>query len=158
MALPQGIPILTYGKEASNSKELSELLAPDYDGKPALFILHKNSNISHRNTVIHCCLLPDNSAVTEIPAVLGGEAITPISKLGSNVHRPAHERKIPRAVVFGGAIPDEDVIAVKQAARKSGVREGDVVWLAVKGDKSRGPPSADVIAAKIRELLGVAGL
>lgn len=96
--------------------------------------------------------------MTEIPAVLNGEAIMPVSKLGSNVDRPAHERRIPRAVVFGGAIPEEDKIAVKQMARRSGVEEGDVIWLAVKGDKSRGPPSADVIAAKIRELLKGAGL
>ncbi|KAF1349531.1 hypothetical protein BDV97DRAFT_170233 [Delphinella strobiligena] len=135
----QAIPILTYGKEASNSKQLSELLAPEYD-------------------VVHCCLLSDKSGVTEIPAVLGGEAITPVSNIGSNVDRPSHERRIPRAVVFGGAIPEEHTNAIKDAARKAGVKEGGVSWLAVRGDPSRGSPSADVIASKIRELLKGAGL
>jgi hypothetical protein len=67
--------------------------------------------------VVHTCLTPQ-SATAELPPLFAGNTeINPSSGLGSNAGRPAAERKVPRAVIFGGGVPDEQVAAVVDAIR-----------------------------------------
>lgn len=109
--------------------------------------------------VVHVCLLTENStAKAEIPALLLGDAVDPACKIGSNSQRSADAARVPQAIIFGGAVPEDEVEAIKSAAEKVGVDMGKFKWLTVKGNKAAGPPSADKIAAKIREMLVEAGL
>jgi len=53
-----------------------------------------------------------------LPLLQGVKTITPSSKLGSNVDRPAAERKVPVIVFFAGAISPEDVGKVTELVNK----------------------------------------
>jgi hypothetical protein len=74
--------------------------------------------------VVHTCLdLP--SAESELPALCAGELYaTPSSGLGSNAGVPQSERRVPKAIFFGGGIPEEEMERVQQLVREKG---GDAV-------------------------------
>lgn len=74
--------------------------------------------------VVHTCLdLP--SAESELPALCAGElSAAPSSGLGSNASVPEPSRRVPKAVFFGGGIPEEEIERVQQLVREKG---GDAV-------------------------------
>jgi len=107
--------------------------------------------------VVHLCT-ELSSALTEIPAILKGDlSITPASGAGSNVTRPENERRKPKAVVFGGGIPDEEVRQVKEAVGEYGV---GMVWCRIKPEdtKAAGGPSPEAIAPLVKKALREGGL
>ncbi|KAB5550908.1 hypothetical protein GE09DRAFT_1222725 [Coniochaeta sp. 2T2.1] len=105
MAAP--IPIAIYGRDGKIVEAIRELLLPDID-------------------VVHTSLtLP--TASTELPLLLSGALSTaPSSGLGSNASRAESERLVPKAVFFGGGVPEEEVELVQRLVlEKLGEGEGD---------------------------------
>ena len=65
----------------------------------------------------HICLSLE-AAEAELPAVCAGElGAAASSGLGSNAALPEAERRVPRAIVFGAGVPDEEVARVTDAVR-----------------------------------------
>jgi hypothetical protein len=97
--------------------------------------------------VVHTCLTPE-SAITELPALFAGNTdINLSSGLGSNASRPAAERKVPKAVIFGGGVPDGHVADVVNAigeVKVVRVTREDILATGAKG------PSPEVIARVLR--------
>ncbi|KAB5576022.1 hypothetical protein GE09DRAFT_1215752 [Coniochaeta sp. 2T2.1] len=93
MAAP--IPIAIYGRDGKIAEAIRELLLPDID------VVHTSLTLS--------------SASTELPLLLSGALSTaPSSGLGSNASRPESDRLVPRAVFFGGGVPEEEVQLVQR--------------------------------------------
>lgn len=69
------------------------------------------------------------AAISEIPRVLRGEAVVPASGAGSNTTVPADERRVPKAVIVGGAFTPEEFEVVRKADVKS------VPWMKVELSK-----------------------
>lgn len=110
-------------------------------------------------SVVHACIGPDYPLpLIEIPALLCGEDVKPASGIGSNVRRPPGELRKPRAVVFGGAITQEQIREIKAKAKEVGVDMESVKWLAVEPKERQGMPSGEQIVKIVRELLEGAGL
>ncbi|KXX74900.1 Matrilin-4 [Madurella mycetomatis] len=87
------IPIASVGANRDVAEAIRNLLLPEYD-------------------VTHTCL-DIGTALSELPAICSGQLETEISSgLGTNVERPISERLPPRAIVFGGGVPDDQVVAV----------------------------------------------
>ena len=103
------------------------------------------------------------STTSELPALLSGDlSITPSSGLGTNASRPEAERVIPRAVFFGGGVPDDEVQRVQRVIteRLGGETEGKVAFLQVTREEvlalGASGPEPGVIAQVYRKK--VAGL
>ncbi|GAB1317415.1 hypothetical protein MFIFM68171_07625 [Madurella fahalii] len=130
------VPIASFGADPGVAEKIQELLLPDYD-------------------VTHTCLSFD-AALSELPEVCSGHLETEISsKLGTNFNRPVPERQKPRAIVFGGGVPDEQVQAVTQEvqAREPGVRALRVTREDIVA-AGGGGPNPDIIAQVLRKKLG----
>ncbi len=89
----------------------------------------------------------------ELPALFAGDVHTAnAAGLGSNATKPAAERAVPKLVLFGGDIADDDVSRVTKAiqARTPGVRAVKVSKLDVLKAGGLGP-NPDVIAKVYRK-------
>ncbi|KAK3940905.1 hypothetical protein QBC46DRAFT_384098 [Diplogelasinospora grovesii] len=96
------IPIATYGKNSQITQGLRERLLPQYE-------------------MAHICVSYE-AALHEFPAVCAGDLETEQSSgLGSNAELPPAERKVPRAVILGGGVPEHEVQAVRQAVLQATV-------------------------------------
>ena len=104
------------------------------------------------------------SAKRELPALLKGDlSILPVSGMGSNVGRVEEDRRVPMAIMCGGAIPKEEYEDLRQHINQTIGRE--VIWLKIYPEdviKATGrtapPPSGPdprIIAAVFREKLAV---
>ncbi|KAK3384933.1 hypothetical protein B0H63DRAFT_173807 [Podospora didyma] len=90
------IPIASFGNNTQVAQDIRARLLPEYD-------------------IAHICLSLE-AAETELPAICGGNLDTePSSGLGSNASLPVGERKVPRAIIFGGGIPDDQVRLIREA-------------------------------------------
>jgi hypothetical protein len=108
------------------------------------------------------------SASTEFTEILSGNLeVAPSSGIGSNVDKPTTERRVPRAIVLGGGVSDEDYVALKEALVKGGLKvEGDgedvVKFVRVLRDDilalGASRPDPTVISQVIRKKLGQLGL
>ncbi|OAA56526.1 hypothetical protein SPI_07533 [Niveomyces insectorum RCEF 264] len=133
MASP--IPICSYGNNSQAAQGVRAKLLPDYD-------------------VAHICLSL-GAAESELPALCAGELTTePSSGLGSNAGLPAADRKVPRAIVFGGGVPDDEVDRVTKAvqARAPGIKPIRIQRQEVLAAGAEGP-NPDVIAKLLKEKL-----
>lgn len=113
--------------------------------------------------VVHISLdLP--TALSELPALCNGQLDTPSAcSLGSNASQPdISQRRVPRAIVFGGSVTDEDYKAVVEAVNNRGgelpvikmvrVTKGDVLGMGGKG------PEPGVVAMAVRGRLVAEGV
>ena len=102
--------------------------------------------------VVHICLDLE-TATSELPAVCAGNLESdPASGLGTNAGLPAAERKTPRAIIFGGGIPDDEVERVGEAVRAgpgAGVRLVRVARQEVL-DAGAEKPNPEVIVGILR--------
>ena len=101
--------------------------------------------------MVHICLDLD-AAIAELPAVCAGDLdADPASGLGTNATLPAGERRVPRAIIFGGGIPDEEVAKVGDAVRASapGIRIVKVARQEVL-DAGAEKPNPEVIVGILR--------
>ncbi|CAK7205682.1 hypothetical protein SEUCBS139899_008461 [Sporothrix eucalyptigena] len=96
MASP--IPVCSYGNNSETAQGVRARLLPEYD-------------------VAHICVSLD-AAEAELPAICSGDLSTnPSSGLGSNAGLSVSERKIPRAIIFGGGVPAEEVDRITKAVQ-----------------------------------------
>lgn len=110
---------------------------------------------------MHTCLtLPQ--AESELPPLCAGDLTTsPSSGLGSNASEPpeSSRRRVPRAVFFGGGVPEEEMERVERLVRDKAGGEG-VQFLRVTREEVLAAgatgPDPEVIARIYREK--VAGL
>ncbi|TPX18311.1 uncharacterized protein E0L32_011809 [Thyridium curvatum] len=142
------IPIASYGNNSEVAQAVRASLLPDYD-------------------VVHITLTLQ-AALSELPALVAGDTSAPPSSgLGSNAAAPEAERRVPRAVIFGGGLPEEEIRQVSEAVLGEGgknkmkegegeadggvrivvVRREDVLAKGVEG------PNAEVIGEILREKL-----
>ncbi|KAL2176522.1 uncharacterized protein P884DRAFT_244956 [Thermothelomyces heterothallicus CBS 202.75] len=132
------IPLATLGANPEVAKKIQDLLLPEYD-------------------LVHICLDLD-SAIAELPGVCAGGAnaasLLPSSGLGSNVSRPAAERKVPRGIIFGAGISDGDLARVMDAVKKV-APETKVVRVTREAILAKGAqtPSPEIITKVLREIL-----
>ncbi|KAK3990924.1 Matrilin-4 [Cladorrhinum sp. PSN332] len=90
------IPVASVGANPAIAKELQAKLLPEYN-------------------IVHICFDPA-SATAELPLVCSGDRdIPPSSGLGTNAGLPPAERLIPKAIIFGGGVSDDDAQAITQA-------------------------------------------
>ncbi|KAL2163575.1 hypothetical protein VTH06DRAFT_5633 [Thermothelomyces fergusii] len=133
-----GIPLATLGAKPEVATKIQELLLPEYD-------------------LVHICLNPD-TAIAELPGVCAGgdnaADVVPSSGLGSNVGRPAAERKVPRGIIFGAGISDDDVARVMDAVKKE-APETKTVRVTREAILAAGAqvPSPEIITKVLREIL-----
>ncbi|KAK3303080.1 uncharacterized protein B0T15DRAFT_262894 [Chaetomium strumarium] len=130
------IPVASLGANPDVAKEIQNLLLPEYD-------------------VVHMCM-DGKSAITELPPLCGGNTATaPSSGLGSNVDREAAERKVPKVVIFGGAVTDDEAKSVSEAVA---VLAPQVKMVRVTKDDisaaGSAGPNPEVIVKVLREKLG----
>ncbi|KAK4124376.1 hypothetical protein N657DRAFT_644599 [Parathielavia appendiculata] len=132
------IPYATLGRDGQVAAKLHTLLMPEYE-------------------LVHACLNLEQ-ARAELPNVCSGVLDTSIaSKIGTNVDRPVAERKTPKALVFGGGIPDQEVDAVMAALKeKQPPAEVKVVRVTREDILATGAPgpSPEAIAQVLRQKLG----
>ncbi|KAL2133094.1 hypothetical protein VTI74DRAFT_2925 [Chaetomium olivicolor] len=129
------VPLASLGANADFATKIQALLLPKYD-------------------TVHICLTPA-TATSELPEVCSGNLDTlPSSGLGSNVDRPASERRIPRAIIFGAGVQDDDVMSVMGAVRAKAptvkmvrVTRKDIA------DAGADVPSPEVVAGVLKEIL-----
>ncbi|KAG7283985.1 hypothetical protein NEMBOFW57_010343 [Staphylotrichum longicolle] len=139
MASKSPIPLATLGANPEVAKQIQALLLPEYD-------------------LVHICLTP-TQAVAELPPLCAGALDTPDSSgLGSNAALPAGERRVPRGIIFGGGVGDEDLERVMRAVRERVPEEdGGVKVVRVTREdvlaKGATGPSAGVIGEVLREKL-----
>ncbi|KAK4236883.1 hypothetical protein C8A03DRAFT_35194 [Achaetomium macrosporum] len=134
--IPVANLVASLGANPEVAKEIQNLLLPDYD-------------------VVHMCI-DSTTASTELPALCSGNTDTaPASGLGSNAGKPAAERKVPKAVIFGGGVTDEQAQAVSQAVsavapqiKTVRVTREDIMAAGATG------PNPEVIVKVLREKLG----
>lgn len=106
---------------------------------------------------MHVCLDLD-AAKSEIPAVLRGEAVTPVSGLGSNLDKKATDRRRPVAIIVGGAFSAEEF----EEVRMEGVRS--VPWVKVEATNvplSERPPNPSypaTVGVNVKECLRQHGM
>ncbi|KAK4151053.1 hypothetical protein C8A00DRAFT_45678 [Chaetomidium leptoderma] len=137
MASP--IPLASFGANPEIAEQIRRLLLPEYE------IVHICTNLS--------------DATAELPQVCAGRLDTPAaSGLGSNASVDVADRKAPKAIIFGGGIPDDEVTAVTEAVHGAAgaavkvvrVTRADILATGATG------PSAEVIAGVLRgELVGL---
>ncbi|KAK0720322.1 hypothetical protein B0H67DRAFT_486294 [Lasiosphaeris hirsuta] len=138
MAAITPIPVVTYGRDAKIAESVREKLLPDIE-------------------VVHSCL-DINTALTELPALFGGELdVLPASGLGTNATFPVEKRKVPQAVFFGGGFTDDEFEKISAAvkARAPGayfikVQKRDVLAAGSFG------PNTDTIAKIYRKKIAAA--
>ena len=102
----------------------------------------------------HICLTLE-TAESELPVVCSGNLTTaPSSGLGTNATVPEGERKVPRAIIFGGGIPEEEITRVTEAVRAKApdvkpiqVTRQDVLDAGAQG------PNPEIIVKILREKL-----
>ncbi|KAK3350447.1 hypothetical protein B0H65DRAFT_517726 [Neurospora tetraspora] len=96
----KAIYVATYGRDPKMAEAVSEKLLPDIE-------------------VVHTSLSLD-TALHELPALFSGDtSIVPSSGLGSNTNRPASERHIPTALLFGGNLADEEYEKIVSSVREA---------------------------------------
>ena len=104
--------------------------------------------------------LDRETALAELPAIASGDvSVAPSSGLGSNANVDAGERKVPKALIFGGGLPEGDIKAVTEALCNAApnvkpivVTKGDILAAGGTG------PDPDLISRLIKEKLIEAGL
>lgn len=104
-----------------------------------------------RLLVVHGCY-DVASAEAELPLICAGQLDTPCqSGKGSNVDRPAGERRVPEIIYFGGVVSDEEVEKLTAAiqekapnARFVRIKREDVIAAGAPG------PVPEVIAQIFR--------
>ena len=106
---------------------------------------------------MHVCLDLD-AAKSEIPAILRGEVVTPVSGLGSNMDKKATDRRRPVAIIVGGAFSAEEFEEVRMEDVTS------VPWVKVEATNvplSERPPNPAypaTVIVKVKECLHQHGL
>jgi hypothetical protein len=98
----------------------------------------------------------NKSAITELPALCSGNTATaPASGLGSNVDREAAERKVPKVVIFGGGVTDDEAKSVSEAVALQ-APQVKMVRVTKEGIMAAGSagPNPEVIAKVLKEKLG----
>ncbi|KAH8893647.1 hypothetical protein GQ53DRAFT_840027 [Thozetella sp. PMI_491] len=96
MAAP--MPIASYGNNSQVAQDVRAKLLPEFD------IVHIAVNLE--------------AAEAELPLVAAGELdAVPASGLGTNATLPVAERKAPKAIIFGGGIPEDEVTKVTTAVQ-----------------------------------------
>jgi len=81
-------------------------------GKEPTLVQYMIQNLQPKIEIVHHCDSVD-TALSEIPALLRGEAIRPSSGFGTNVKGPA--RNDVQLILIGGAFAEEDVSAILAA-------------------------------------------
>ena len=99
------------------------------------------------------------TALSELPTLCAGDLATaPACDLGSNAALPEAERRVPKAIIFGGAFGEEDVETVMAAVtEKAGGKEVPQVVRMTRADilaKGATGPNPGVIAEVLREKIG----
>ena len=105
--------------------------------------------------VVHACTTLA-SAMAEFPPLCAGSLETlPSSGIGNNAVQPLCDRRVPKAIVFGGTMPDEDVAAVMEAvgAQTPGVMPVRVTRQDIL-DRGADTPNPGVISMVLHEKLG----
>ncbi|KAL1843448.1 hypothetical protein VTJ49DRAFT_1558 [Mycothermus thermophilus] len=100
------IPVATLGARPEVASAIRTLLEPEYD-------------------LVHICTNPQ-TATAELPPLCAGNLSNPeTSGLGSNSSRPVSERRVPRAIIFGGAVDDVTLEGVMGAVREAVAAAGE---------------------------------
>lgn len=110
--------------------------------------------------VVHTCL-DLAAAESELPALCAGDlSAAPSSGVGSNAHVPQDQRRVPKAVFFGGGIPEEEMERVQRLVREKAGGDDAVKFLRITREEvlaaGAAGPDPDVIAGLYRSK--VAGL
>ncbi|KAJ9150748.1 hypothetical protein NKR23_g3531 [Pleurostoma richardsiae] len=127
------IPVAAYGRNAQVTEAIRAKLLPDFD-------------------IVHSCL-DLSAAEAELPLLCAGELdTTAVSGLGSNAALPVTDRKVPKAILLGGGIPDEEVERLSELIKAKApninlvrVTKEDVLSAGASG------PDPDVITRIYRE-------
>lgn len=88
-------PVAVFGQNPQVATAVAENMKPECD------------------TVHICIALKD--ALAELPVLFAGEAVTPASKLGTNVG--AETQQTPKYLIFGAGLPAEEVKQVSDAVK-----------------------------------------
>ncbi|KAK4445061.1 Matrilin-4 [Podospora aff. communis PSN243] len=135
------IPVASFGSKVEFADAISDGLLPEFD------VVHVVLNIE--------------AALSELPAIASGNLDTPpASGLGSNTSADAAARKVPRAIIFAGNLPEDDIKSVQDAV--SAVAP-DVKFILITkedilGAGVAGPPNPVVIAQILKDKLTAAAL
>ncbi|KAK3321933.1 hypothetical protein B0H66DRAFT_638444 [Apodospora peruviana] len=131
------IPIASFGNNSQVAQDIRSRLLPEYD-------------------ITHICLNVE-AAEAELPQIFAGQLETePSSGLGSNAGVPVAERKVPRALIFGGGIPEDQVKAISEAvlAKAPGAKPIHVTRQEILNAGAQGPNPeiiTKVLKAKLAE-------
>ncbi|KAK4229256.1 hypothetical protein QBC38DRAFT_472980 [Podospora fimiseda] len=137
MATP--IPIASVGANPAIVRDIQLQLLPEYK-------------------IVHVCFDPV-TATSELPGICSGDHdIEPSSGLGTNAHRSAADREIPKAIIFGGGVSGDEAQAITQAVHDKvpeikalHVTKQDILDAGAEG------PNPEVISAVLRKKLVALG-
>jgi hypothetical protein len=104
---------------------------------------------AHAPLVVHACLTLDG-ALKELPPLFAGESVKASAEVGSNLTRESTRK--PKALCFGGGIPEEEQEQVKQAILDyptDGASKDEIKFTHVPREEmlkvlKGGPPSPEV--------------
>jgi|SRR3569833_137597 len=156
-----GIPVITYGRHVHISQQVADGLAPEYDGILAylpkataaqLPPLHNPaSNLTTLFIVVHAWIDLE-TAKREIPLLLSGDkSFAPREGVGSNAARPESERRVPRAALCGGGVPDDEFEDLKKHVSTQLGREIPWFKIALQDIKKHTPPGWEPSTGPVAE-------
>lgn len=157
MASP--IPIASFGNNSQVAQDIRLKLLPEYDSKSLSIPSLNTKDKPTKPTVTHICLELE-AAQIELPKLFAGDLETnPTSGLGSNADLPTADRKIPRALIFGGGVPEEHVKLITEAvlAKAPDAKPIHITRQQVLNAGGQGPNPeviAKVLKAKLDEEVG----
>ena len=107
-------------------------------------------------SVVHVSLNQED-ALAELPALCSGDTSAPqASGIGSNAKVDAGARQVPKAVVFAGSLPPDQIKQVQDAIAAVAPEVKAITITKDDVNASGGPPDPAVIAKILKEKLQAA--
>ncbi|KAK2591522.1 hypothetical protein QQS21_010797 [Conoideocrella luteorostrata] len=144
------VPIVIVGATEHIGKAVIAGMQPDYEGIVPNFHTNKGSFLSNPAVILFCTSI--QAASSEIPYILRGEA--PPSQ--SSTIASGNFGAAPKAVVFGGAWSEEDVLSVQSALQGARGSEGLVLLMKDAGrpEPPLGPTYGKHIVERVKMTMG----
>jgi len=105
-------------------------------------------NLAPKIEVVHVCTTQE-TALSEIPALLKGETVTAASGLGTNSEGSA--RADIALIIIGGGYSNDNVQAIKVLA--DAVKPLPILWADIGKTSGTGPPTPETIRNRIVECI-----
>ena len=151
------VPVASVGQNPQVAQHVRDKLLPEYEGELIPFPSHSRTSsptLDQPPKVVHVSI-GFESALAELPLITSGDVdLTAASGLGSNAALAPAERKIPKHIILGAGISDDDAQALTETVL---AKAPDVKFARVTRqdmlERGATQPNPDLIAQVLKEKL-----